>query len=139
MRAMILALPLLIAAAPANPAHEVDAAMQASAAGWNANDLDRFVGVYAPDAIFVGKDGLVRGRAAIANRYRPSFLPGGNRRGRLSFQPLARRTLDATHMIYWARWSLSPTRPGAKPEMGMTTLVFERRPDGWKIISDHSS
>ena len=139
MRAMILALPLLMAAAPANPTAEVDAAMNASAAGWNAGNLDRFVAIYAPDATYVTKDALVRGRAAIAARYRPSFLPGGNRRGRLSFQPLARRMLDARHMIYWARWMLAPTRAGAKPEMGMTTLVFERRPDGWKIISDHSS
>jgi uncharacterized protein (TIGR02246 family) len=139
MAFMMMLAPALIAAAPADPVRAIDTAMNASAAGWNANDLDRFVAIYAPDATYVTKEGLVRGRPAIANRYRPSFVPGGNKRGRLSFQPLAHRLLDAKHMIYWARWMLSPTRPGAKPEMGMTTLVFERRPEGWKIISDHSS
>jgi uncharacterized protein (TIGR02246 family) len=117
----------------------VAAAMDDSAAGWNAGDLDRFVAVYAPDATFVTEKGLVRGRPAIADRYRPSFAGGANRRGKLSFETLGSRIVSGTHVLLWARWTLTPASAAGKVESGMTTLLFERRPEGWRIISDHSS
>ena len=117
----------------------VAAAMADSATGWNTGSLDRFVAVYAPDATFVTEKGLVRGRAAIADRYRPSFAGGGNKRGELSFETLGSRIVSPTHLLLWARWTLTPTDTAAKVETGMTTLLFERRPEGWRIISDHSS
>ena len=128
---------LLAAQAQAGPQAEIAAAMNASAAGWNAGDLQRFVAIYAADAVFVGRDGLVSGRQAIADRYRPSFADGANKRGRLNFEPLGFRRISATHQVMWARWRLRPAS-GAE-ETGMTTLLFERRPEGWRIVSDHSS
>ena len=140
MRSLIVCLALVISPASAqksDPQAEVMAAMTASAAGWNAGDLDRFVAVYAPDAGFVSKDGVINGRPAIAARYRPSFIAGGNARGKLSFQPIAYRTISTVHRLLFARWTLTPA--AGAPQTGMTTLVFERRRDGWKIIADHSS
>ena len=136
MRAMI---PLvLVAAAPAlaPPQQQVMTAMQASAAGWNAGDLDRFMAVYADDATYVTKDEVLRGKAAIAAKYRPSFAPGGNVRGQLSFEPIAFRQLGPAVQLLVARWRLTG---GAAGETGMTTLVWERRPVGWRIVADHSS
>ena len=114
------------------------AAMTDSAAGWNEGDLDRFMAVYAPDAVYVTPKGLVRGKAAIADRYRPSFAGGGNARGRLTFDDTSFRTIDARHELLWARWVLTPT-DATKVQRGRTTLLFERRAQGWRIISDHSS
>ncbi|MBB5713864.1 YybH family protein [Sphingomonas aerophila] len=130
--AAALLTPLLLAAAAPDP---IGSAMEDSAAGWNAGDLGRFMRVYAEDAVFVTSRGLVRGKAAVAARYRPSFAKGGNSRGKLSFRFLGTRTIDARHRLLWAKWTLR----GAKVESGMTTLLFERRPAGWQIISDHSS
>lgn len=134
----LLPLVALIAAAPApsGPQAQVMAAMAASAAGWNAGDLDRFVAVYADDATFLTKDGVLRGKAAIADRYRPSFAGGGNTRGRLSFEPVAFRSLGPAQLLLIARWRLTGA---AKAESGMTTLLWERRPAGWRIAADHSS
>ena len=136
----MIAATMLVAAAPAaDPAPAaIMAAMTDSAAGWNAGDLDRFMRAYADDAVFVTGKGLVRGRAAIAERYRASFAGGGNARGRLSFGEASFRRLDPAHVLMWARWTLTPA-DGAKTDTGMTTLVFERRRDGWRIVSDHSS
>ena len=131
---------LSIAAAPADEGQTaILAAMTDSAAGWNTGDLDRFVAVYAPDATYVTTKGPVRGKAAIADRYRPSFANGSNARGRLTFADTGFRAIDRTHELMWAQWILQPADPAAKTDRGWTTLVFERRPDGWKIISDHSS
>ena len=125
-----------LAAAPAIAHGPITAAMNDSAAGWNFGDLERFMAVYAQDAVYVTTKGLVRGKAAIAARYRPSFVNGGNARGRLSFRMLGERRLDATHHILFAQWVLSG---GVETATGMTTLVFDRGGDVWRIIADHSS
>jgi uncharacterized protein (TIGR02246 family) len=127
------------AAAAASPAAEATAVLMASGAGWNAGKLDDFAAAYAPDATFVTADGLVQGRGAIADHYRPSFVNGTNKRGKLSFDVMGSRIVSRAHVLLWARWRLQPADAAAKPETGMTTLLFERRPEGWRIISDHSS
>ena len=124
----------LAATAPAGLPRDVPAALADSAAGWNANDLPRFMAIYAPDAVFVTKAGLVRGREAIAARYRASFAGRRNRRGALSFTVLATRPIDAGHVLVFARYHLQAT-PG---EDGPTTLLFARRREGWRIVADHS-
>lgn len=136
-----LALCAPVAAAPAAPTAlaQVEAAMGLSAAGWNAGSLERFVAIYADDATFVGKDGLVQGKAAIAARYRPSFAGRANSRGRLSFDFLGHRVIGAAQLLLFARWRLQPADSAKPAETGMTTLLFERRRDGWKIVADHSS
>ena len=109
--------------------------MAKSAAGWNAGDLDRFVAVYTSDAVYAAGNELARGRAEIAARYAKSFANGTHPRGKLTFRTVAWRNLSPVHMLYIARWTLT----GAKTETGLTTLLFERRKEGWRIISDHSS
>ena len=89
------------------PQTQVMAAMDASAAGWNAGDLDRFVAVYADDASFVTRDRVLRSKAAIAAHYRSSFSAGGNTRGKLSFEPVAFRTLGPAQQLLIARWRLT--------------------------------
>lgn len=128
----------LVAAAPAlsGAQQQVMAAMDVSAAGWNAGSLDRFVAVYADDATFVTKGDVLRGKAAIADRYRASFAAGGNTRGKLSFEAVAFRTVGPAQQLLIARWKLTGA---AKEESGMTTLLWERRPAGWRIVADHSS
>lgn len=115
----------------------IEAAMRDSAAGWNAGNFDRFLAIYAGDATYVSGSAVRRGKAEIAARYRPSFVAGGNVRGQLAFEPLAFRPLSAVHAILTARWRLTPAN--GEGQSGLTTLVFERRREGWRIIADHSS
>lgn len=143
MRRFIVPIAVMIAAAPAAAAPAqvpaetaIRQAMEASAAAWNAGDLARFMAVYADDAVFVTPKGLLRGKAAIAAKYRPSFRGVGNARGALTFAFLELRGIDPRHAMLFARWTL--TGPSTV-ESGMTTLVFERRGTGWQIIADHSS
>ncbi len=115
----------------------IEAAMTDSAAGWTTGDMPRFLAIYAEDAVFVGKDGLVRGKAAIAARYDKSYGLDASKRGRLSFRMLGSRRIDAAHEMLWARWTLDYA--GGRQVSGMTSLLFERQAGGWKIVSDHSS
>ncbi len=139
MRSLLLPFALVaIAAAPAQTPAEtgIRHAMEASAAGWNAGDLARFMQVYADDAVFVTPKGLLRGKPAISDKYRPSFRDSGNARGTLSFALLEMRAIDPGHAMLFARWTLTGA---STSESGMTTLIFERRGTAWKIIADHSS
>ena len=132
----MLIVPMMVAAAAATPAG-AEAVMTDSAAGWSSGDMPRFLAVYAEDAVFVTKNGLVRGKPAIAARYAKTYGADPAARGRLSFRMLGFRRIDATHQMLWAKWLLD--YPGGKQDAGVTSLLFERQAAGWKIVSDHSS
>lgn len=143
---MIQALLMPVAAAAAviapqatapTPQTAIEAEMAGSAAGWNSGSLERFMAVYADDAVYATGKELAGGKAAIAGRYAKSFADGANSRGRLSFQPVAWRTISNVHMLLVARWTLTPS--AGEAQTGLTTLLFERRKEGWRIIADHSS
>lgn len=138
MMLVALAAQVAAAAAPAaTPQAAIEAEMAASAAGWNAGALDRFMAAYAEDAVYASGKELARGKAEISKRYEKSFADGANSRGRLSFQSVAWRTISNVHMLHVARWTLTPTNGAV--QSGLTTLLFERRKQGWRIIADHSS
>lgn len=130
---------LMAAAAVAPDQAAIEAAMAASAAGWNAGDVDRFMAIYsdAPEASFVTGDGLVRGKAAMIARYRAKYdFTDAAKRGVLRFATLDWRQLGPGHALYIARYTL--TYPDGKTVSGPTSLVFRREKSGWKIIADHS-
>lgn len=135
MQPIILLAASVAAPATATPQAAIQSALADSAAGWNEGDLERFTAIYANDAIYSSGKEVASGREAIAARYARSFVDGANTRGRLSFQPVAWRTLSAVHMLLVARWTLASD----PAQSGLTTLLFERRKEGWRIIADHSS
>ena len=137
----MIAFPLLaavVATAPAaSPQAAIEQALADSAAGWNAGDADRFMRIYADDAVYAAGDTVARGKPEIAAVYAKPLAADAATRGTLSLRPLAWRTLSAVHMLLVARYTL--TRPGgAAPSSGITSLLFERRKAGWRIIADHS-
>jgi uncharacterized protein (TIGR02246 family) len=132
-----------MAQTPADTARgAVMAALTDSAAGWNAGDLGRFMAVYAdaPTTTYVTGSGLAHGRSEIAAHYKPYF--GGAKtaeRGILSFALLDFRLLDPTHVLLIARYTVAPAGARKEAWSGPTSLVFEKRGEGWRIIADHSS
>lgn len=135
---MLIVMAAMALPAPIQDAQKaIEAAMLDSAAGWTAGDMPRFLAIYADDAVFVTKTGLVRGKAAIAARYDKSYGADASKRGALSFHMLGSRAVDATHRMLWAEWHLA--YPDGRSDKGMTSLLFERQAGGWKIIADHSS
>ncbi len=140
-----IGLPAAIAlAAPAvahpHEKHAVEAAMTASAAGWNKGDVNAFMAVYseAPETSFVTREGLLRGKAAMITRYKARYsFDNPAKRGVLTFTTLDLRLLDPTHALYIGQYLL--TYPDGKTATGPTSLIFAKEAGGWKIIADHSS
>lgn len=133
---------VLVAPAVAHPPekHQVEAALTASAAGWNKGDVNAFMAVYsdAPTTSFVTREGLLRGKAAMAARYKARYsFDDAAKRGVLTFKTLDFRLLDPTHALYIGQYLL--TYPGGKTATGPTTLIFAKEAGDWRIIADHSS
>lgn len=139
MASATIALAVPVVAQPAEK-HQVEAAMTASAAGWNKGDVNAFMAVYSddPSTSFVTREGLLRGKAAMTARYKARYsFDDPAKRGVLSFKTLDFRLLDAKHALYIGQYLL--TYPGGRTATGPTTLVFAKEAGGWKIIADHSS
>jgi beta-aspartyl-peptidase (threonine type) len=117
---------------------QLEAQFERAAADWNRGDLDGFLSDYARESTTTFVDGrrARRGFAFIRDNYAPRFAPGA-RRDSLRFEELEVRPLSPTLALVTARYILE--RSGAITASGPFTLVMERRPEGWKILHDHSS
>ncbi len=110
----------------------------ASAAAWNRGDLGAFMSDYARDTTtsFVSRGRVQHGFDWIWGNYAPRFEPGAARDS-LRFESLEARPLAPTLALVTARYILF--RGGRTTSSGPFTLVMEHRPDGWKILHDHTS
>lgn len=116
----------------------IEAQFRRSAAAWNRGDLAAFMADYAHDSTttFVARGHLRHGWEAIRAGYAARFAPGAQRDS-LRFEEFAVRPLGADHALVFGRFLLS--RGDSVTASGPFTLVMERRPDGWKILHDHTS
>ena len=130
----MLAIALILAAAPASSVDAVKALITAQGEAWNRGDLPAFTQVYADDAIFVSPTGVTRGRQAVLERYQKRY-PDKKAMGTLSFEFVEARELkDSVSLV--AKWSLSyPDKPVAS---GHTLLVLHKRGEKWVIVQDAS-
>jgi uncharacterized protein (TIGR02246 family) len=104
---------------------------------WNAGDVDAFLDGYwhSPDLTFSGTNGMARGWDAVRARYKKNYADRGAM-GQLDFSALEFRFLGADAALVLGHWNL--TR--AKADIGgVFTLVWQRFPEGWRIIHDHTS
>ena len=129
-------------APPAAPAPEQQRVreLDASAERWNRGDLRGFLEPYldSPETTFVGRSGLLHGRAAIEARYRESYWKDGAPAQTLRFADVRVRALGPDHALATGRYLLSDAA-GSLAAQGLFSLVLVRTPAGWRIIHDHSS
>ncbi|MEO8199543.1 MAG: nuclear transport factor 2 family protein [Gemmatimonadota bacterium] len=109
-----------------------------SAAAWNRGDLDAFMSDYARDSLtsFMSGGHLHRGDDFIRSHYAPLFGPGANRDS-LRFEEFQVRPITGDFALVTARYILY--RNGEISASGPFTLLMQHRPEGWKILHDHSS
>lgn len=104
---------------------------------WNRGDVDAFIKGYwnSPDLTFAGSSGVTRGWEPVLARYRKNY-PDAAAMGHLDFSDLEVRMLGNDAALVLGRWHLK--RANDEPS-GVFTLVFQRFPEGWRIIHDHTS
>ncbi len=115
---------------------DVAALLAHGAAAWTSGDLDAFVSDYAPQATFVTRERVLRGREEIRAHYAPRFAPG-TVRDSLSFEGLEVDLLAPDALNAIAYYVLQ--RGDSVVARGPTSLVMRRIGGRWYIVHDHSS
>lgn len=111
--------------------------LQDQQADWNRGDVDAFLTGYwhSPELTFSGSGGVSRGWDGVLARYKKNY-PDRAAMGQLDFSELEFRFLGQGAALVLGRWHLQ--REGGDIG-GVFSLVWQRFPDGWKIIHDHTS
>lgn len=109
-----------------------------AAQAWNRGDLDAFMSDYAPGSLptYVTGGHVVQGFDQIRSHYAPAFEPGA-RRDSLRFEEFKIRPIADRFALVTARYILYSN--GRTSASGPFTVLLEQRPEGWKILHDHSS
>jgi len=109
----------------------------AQQAAWNRGDVDAFLVGYwrSPELTFSGSSGVSRGWDGVLARYKKSY-PNHAAMGQLDFSDLEFRYLGPDAALVLGQWHLKRESGDIG---GVFTLVWQKFPDGWKIIHDHTS
>ena len=138
---MLLFLPLGVRAQYAERAAstEIKAVMQKSAEDWNRGDLNAFAACYknSPDILLIGTT-ISRGYDSMLQTYR-TYYGTKDKMGVLSYYEFEVQSLDAKFATASGHFHLERTSAGGGSADGFYLLVFEKTPQGWKIIRDDST
>ena len=117
---------------------QISTMLERSAGAWNRGDLDAFVSDYLDSdrTTYIGRRGVIHGRAAIRAVYAPRFTTPGAQDS-LSFDRLEVDSLAPGVINVIAEYVLS--RGDSTVARGPTSLVMEWVDGRWQIVHDHSS
>jgi beta-aspartyl-peptidase (threonine type) len=104
---------------------------------WNQGNVDAFLEGYwhSPDLTFSGSGGIARGWDGVLARYKTSY-PDRAAMGRLDFSALEFHFLGKDAALVLGHWHLTRAQGDIG---GVFSLVWQRFPEGWRIIHDHTS
>lgn len=105
---------------------------------WNHADLASYMDGYArtPQLVFTSGGDIRRGWQDAFDHYQARYATNPGAMGTLAFRVDTIDPVGAGGAVVLGTWELTG---GAHPARGVFTLVFERRPEGWRIIHDHTS
>ena len=115
------------------------AVLAAQVEAWNRGDLEAYMESYwkSPDLVFFSNGQETRGWQATLDRYRTRYQASGKQMGKLDFPAMDVVNLGPDAALARGRWRLK--MPDGKELTGMTTVILRKRPEGWRIVHDHSS
>ncbi len=144
-RHLAVLLVALVTVASSWPARAQDAAqdqikqvLQAQESDWNRGDVEAFMHGYkdSPDTTFIGKS-VEHGYRAILQRYKAAYTSQAIM-GKLDFSGLDVRMLGSRYAVATGKFHLARSAAGGGDTSGLFSLVFEKTPEGWRIIVDHT-
>jgi beta-aspartyl-peptidase (threonine type) len=103
---------------------------------WNQGDIESFMKYYwhSEDFTFQSGNNRIQGWDALFTRYKKNY--SGENMGILDFTDMVVKALSEKSALVIGRWEVK-----RKDEVlgGLFTLVIQRKPEGWRIIHDHTS
>ncbi|HWU86591.1 MAG TPA: nuclear transport factor 2 family protein [Kofleriaceae bacterium] len=116
----------------------VTTVLDAQVAAWNRGDLATYMDGYArTDALVFTSGGKVRrGWQQAFDHYQARYGKDRAAMGKLVFQIASVDALGADGAVVLGTWILTESPHDGR---GIFSVVLERRPEGWRIIHDHTS
>jgi ketosteroid isomerase-like protein len=104
---------------------------------WNKGDIRGFMEGYwnSSELTFAGTRGFTRGWQPVMTRYEKNYADKAAM-GTLDFQELELRSLGPDAALVLGKWHLQRQ---AGDIGGIFTLVFQKFPEGWRIVHDHTT
>ena len=104
---------------------------------WNLGNVRGFMAGYwnSPDLTFAGANGFTRGWQSVLDRYLKTYKDK-QAMGSLSFSELEIRPLGPNAALVLGRWHVQRQSGDIG---GIFTLVFQKFPEGWRIVHDHTT
>ena len=111
--------------------------LEAQQSNWNQGNVDAFLEGYwrSADLTFSGSSGIARGWDGVQARYKKNY-PDRAAMGQLEFSGLEFRFLGPDAALVLGHWHLTRAQGDVG---GVFSLVWQRFPEGWRIIHDHTS
>lgn len=124
-------------AAPDDPRAAILGVLNRQAADWNRGDIPAFLQGYwnSPDVTFSGSSGITRGWESVRARYEKNYADR-MAMGTLDFSEIEVRSLAPNAALVLGKWHLQRQSGDVG---GVFTLVFQKFPEGWKVVHDHTS
>ncbi|MBI1852075.1 MAG: DUF3225 domain-containing protein [Planctomycetes bacterium] len=108
---------------------------------WNRGDLEGYMQGYwnSPDLVFFSGGDRTEGWKPVLERYQKRYKSEGKEMGHLTFSHLEVGVLGSDAAYARGAWRLDFAAAGSRPLEGLFTLVLKKKPEGWRIVHDHSS
>ena len=108
------------------------------AKAWNAGDLTGYMDGYArtDNLVFTSGGKVRKGWQDAFDHYKARYATNPKAMGHLEFAVTQVDAVGADAAVVLGLWKLTESE---HPGEGVFSLVFERRPEGWRIIHDHTS
>jgi uncharacterized protein (TIGR02246 family) len=115
----------------------INAVLARQQAAWNEGKVEVFLEGYwhSGELTFCGSSGVARGFDAVRERYKKSY-PDRQAMGNLQFSELEIRMIGTDAALVLGHWHLTREKGDVG---GVFSLVFQRFPEGWRIVHDHTS
>lgn len=116
--------------------NEIQTILSIQKEAWNKGNIEVFMEYYwkSKNFTFQSANKRLYGWEALLSRYKTSF--SGDKMGKLDFTDIKIKVMSNSITYVIGRWNLN-FKDSAK--QGLFTIIFQRKPEGWKIIHDHSS
>jgi uncharacterized protein (TIGR02246 family) len=136
---LLYCLALLTASAFAQETAAIKQVLNDQQSAWNRGDIDTFMHGYndSPETTFIGKT-IAHGYAPILARYKNTFATRAAM-GTLNFSELTVKMLGQNYAVVTGSFHLTRTPAGGGDTSGVFSLIFQREPQGWRIILDHTT
>jgi len=124
------------AQAKKDPASQIRAELDSTAAGWNEGNLQRYLAAYVPEATEMTGEGPKGGVEEIEKTMKAGFWKTGRPVQQLHYENVVVRMLGKNNALVTGQYVLSGAgRPDRK---GWFTTVWAKTGGKWRMIHDHS-